>query len=250
MVDRLSDQIYAGKKEREKMEIVPNEKIEHADASKILAYGPSGSGKTKMIETLVPLGKVLVLDAEGGLLSIRGVKGIDVARILSVADLREAYSFLSKGGHDYKWVALDSISEISEMILVEAKGKIAERVAGGEKVDARQAYFMVLEDTVRICKAFRDLPMSLYFSCKQSVEKDESGSLAYTLGFPGNKLHTAIPYLFDTIFRMHVEKSENGEPRHLVQTRKDGASEAKSRGGKLNMFEPADLAAIVAKMKS
>lgn len=239
-LDRPADQIYGGKKEREKMQITPNEKIEHADASKILVYGASGAGKTTLIKTLVPLGKVLLLSAEAGLLSIRGVSGIDVATISSVQDLREAFSLLAKKDHSYSWVALDSISEIAEVVLTDAKEKAK---------DPRQAYGAVLEEVVRISRAFRDLPISVLFLAKEELTKSESGALLYSPGFPGTKLGVAIPYMFDIVARLVIATSEGKRVRFL-QTQPDGTSVAKDRSSKLSDAEPADLAAIVGKMKS
>lgn len=223
-----------------KLEIIPNERIEHADASKILVYGASGAGKTTLVKTLVPMGKVLLLSAEAGLLSIRGVTGIDVVKISTVADLREAYAHLAKSDHGYKWVALDSISEIAEVVLADAKATAK---------DPRQAYGTVLDECVRISRAFRDLPISVYFSCKEELTKSESGALLYAPGFPGAKLGIAIPYLFDLVLRLQV-KSDEGKRVRFLQAQPDGMSVAKDRSGKLADVEPADLGAIVGKMKS
>lgn len=223
------------------MEITANEKIEHVDQTKVLVYGAAGSGKTTLVKTLVPLGKVLLLSAESGLLSIRGVSGVDVVKISTVQDLREAYAFLAMGGHEYKWTALDSISEIAEVVLADAKTT---------SKDPRQAYGAVLDETVRISKAFRDLPISVYFSCKEELTKSETGALLYSPGFPGSKLGIAIPYLFDLVLRAIVKKDDAGKTTYLLQAKPDGAAIAKDRSGALDDTEPADLGAIVARIKA
>jgi len=83
----------------------------HANGVKILCYGQSGAGKTSLIKTLP---NPVVLSAEGGLLSIADAD-IPYLEITSMEDLRQAYSWVLES--EYKSVALDSISEIAEVVL-------------------------------------------------------------------------------------------------------------------------------------
>ena len=117
-----------------------------ANGVKVLVYGQAGAGKTSLIKTLP---NVVVLSAEGGLLSIQDAD-LPYLEITSMADLIEAYDWLSSGdGKKFQSVALDSISEIAEVCLNGEK-KIAK--------DPRQAYGSMQEQMAEVIRAFRDLP--------------------------------------------------------------------------------------------
>lgn len=61
---------------------------------KCLLHGFSGSGKTYSISTIP--GRVIVLSAESGLLSLKDFDNIDAIEINNINELREAYEFLKK----------------------------------------------------------------------------------------------------------------------------------------------------------
>lgn len=206
---------------------------------KICVYGTAGAGKTTLIKTLP--GKVLILSAESGLLSISDFDA-DVVEVKSIDDVRQAYSFLANGDHDYDWVALDSFSEICEVLLSEEKQKTK---------DPRQAYGAVIETGTALARAFRDLPLGVYFSAKSERTKDDAtGRVSASLSMPGAKLGAALPYLFDEVFYLFsATDKESGELERWLQTSGDQRADAKDRSGKLDQYEPANLADIVAKIR-
>ena len=75
----------------------------------VLVYGQSGVGKTTLIKTLP--GKVLILSAEAGLLSLRDTD-IEYVDIHAMDDLTEAYSYILSNINEYNCIVLDSLSEI------------------------------------------------------------------------------------------------------------------------------------------
>jgi phage nucleotide-binding protein len=207
---------------------------------KIVVYGDSGAGKTSLIPTLP--GKVLILSAESGLLSIQDYDA-DVIEVSSVDDVRDAYVFLKEGNHDYAWVALDSFSEICEVLLSEEKKKTK---------DPRQAYGAVIETGTALARAFRDLPLGVYFSAKaEKVKDDATGRVSASIAMPGAKLGAALPYLFDEVFYLFsATDKESGEVERWLQTTGDQRAVAKDRSGKLDQYEPADLSAIISKIRA
>lgn len=205
----------------------------------IVVYGQAGAGKTSLIKTLP--GRVLVVSAESGLLSLRGFDA-DVAEVATVDDLRAVHGVLAKGGHGYDWVAIDSLSEIAEIVLATEKAKTP---------DPRKAYGTLVDQMMAVCRSFRELPINVYMSAKAERMKDEStGRMLEVISMPGSKLTNQIPYLFDEIFRLAVGKNpDSGELIRMLQTAPEPTSDAKDRSGRLEHYEPADLGAVVAKIK-
>lgn len=212
------------------------------DGIKILVHGPAGAGKTSLCGTTG--GSTLIISAESGLLSLRAFD-IPVLEVKTLDQLYEAYQFVTDTdeGKAFQWVCLDSISEIAEVVLNHEK-KTAK--------DPRQAYGTLAEKMTDILRAFRDLPgRNVYFACKQERTKDEqSGAMLYFPSMPGNMLKQGVGYFFDEVFALRVEKDAKGNPTRWLQTNRDYNYEAKDRSGSLDMFEPADLSAIAAKIKA
>jgi phage nucleotide-binding protein len=207
---------------------------------KFLVHGPAGAGKTSLCATTGE--PTVIISAESGLLSLRGVD-IPVIEVKTLDQLYEAYDFVvnTEQGQSFKWVCLDSISEIAEVVLNHEK-KVAK--------DPRQAYGALGEKMTDLIRAFRDLPgRNVYFSCKQERAKDEqSGAMLYYPAMPGNMLKQGVGYFFDFVFALRIEKDAEGNPARWLQTSRDYNFEAKDRSGALDMFEPPDLGAIAEKV--
>jgi len=210
----------------------------HADGVKILVYGQAGAGKTSLIPTLP---SPIVLSAEGGLLSIAGAN-VPYIEIASAADLMEAYQWLTESAEaiQFQSVALDSISEIAEVVL-NAEKKATK--------DPRQAYGAMQEQMSDIVRAFRDLPgRNVFFSAKLEKSQDEMGRILYAPSMPGNKSGQSLPYFFDEVLALRVEKDGEGNTQRALMCDSDGLWAAKDRSGKLATWEAPDLGAIIAKI--
>ena len=209
-----------------------------ANGVKILVYGQAGAGKTSLIKTLP---SPIVLSAEGGLLSIQDAD-LPFIEIASMTDLQEAYKWLTESddAKAYKSVALDSISEIAEVVL-NAEKKATK--------DPRQAYGAMQEQMADIIRAFRDLPgRHVYMSAKLEKTQDEMGRVLYAPSMPGNKTGQALPYFFDEVLALRVEKDGEGNTQRALMCDSDGLWLAKDRSGKLDMWEAPDLSAVFAKI--
>jgi phage nucleotide-binding protein len=209
---------------------------------KFLVHGPAGAGKTSLCATTGE--PTVIISAESGLLSLSR-HDIPVIEVKTLDQMYEAYDFVanSEEGQQFKWVCLDSISEIAEVVLNHEK-KVAK--------DPRQAYGALAEKMTDLIRAFRDLPgRNVYFSCKQERTKDEqTGAMLYFPSMPGNMLKQGVGYFFDFVFALRVEKDGDGNPTRWLQTARDFSYEAKDRSGALDSFEAPDLAAIAAKVTS
>ncbi len=203
---------------------------------KILVYGQAGAGKTSLIPTLPA---PIILSAEAGLLSIKD-SGIPCYEIHSYDDMIEAYNFIYSN-QDYQSVAIDSLSEIGEVILN------AEKAANK---DGRKAYGEMADKLAEIIRRFRDLPgKHVYFTAKLDKVADEMGRLLYSPAAPGAKNALSLPYFFDEVLPLRVEKDPDGNPFRVLQCASDGIWQAKDRSGKLGMWETPDLGSIINKIK-
>lgn len=210
----------------------------HANGVKLLVYGNAGSGKTSLIPTLP---NPVVFSAEGGLLSIADAD-LPFVEVSSYDTLMEAYRWVTEADEakHFESIALDSISEIAEVVLNHEK-KVAK--------DPRQAYGAMQEQMADIIRAFRDIPgKHIYFTAKCEKATDESGRILYAPSMPGNKTGQQLPYFFDEVLALRVEKDAEGVAQRALMCDSDGIWQAKDRSGKLDTWEAPDLGAIIAKI--
>ena len=222
------------------MNITTTKALASASGIKVLVYGQAGAGKTCLCATTPDHAKTIILSAEAGLLSIAGAD-IAVIEIKSIQDLMDAYHWLTstEQGQSYDWICLDSISEIGELILSAAKKTVK---------DPRQAYAETQEKIEDMVRAFRDLHRNVYFTAKLESYQDDTGVVRYQPMLPGKKLGQALPYFFDEVFFLRVEKNTDGESVRYLQTAPDIKYHAKDRSGRLAERELANLAHIQQKI--
>jgi phage nucleotide-binding protein len=205
---------------------------------KLLVYGQAGAGKTSLIPTLP---NPIVLSAEGGLLSIQDAE-LPYLEITTMAELQEAYKWLTESAEaaQFESVAIDSISEIAEVCLNYEK-KVNK--------DPRAAYGAMQEQMADIIRVFRDLPAKhVYMSAKLEKTQDEMGRVLYAPSMPGNKTGQSLPYFFDEVLALRVEKDAEGNSQRALMCDSDGLWLAKDRSGKLESWEAPDLSMIIAKI--
>ena len=205
---------------------------------KILCYGAAGAGKTSLIPTMP---NPIVLSAEGGLLSIVDAN-IPYIEVGSMKSMEEAYEWLTESheAKDFQSVAIDSISEIAEIILGHER-KINK--------DPRAAYGAMIMQTSEIIRGFRDMPnRHVLMTAKLEKTQDEMGRVMYSTFMPGNKFGPQLPYFFDEVLALRVEKDGEGNIQRALMCNSDGLWEAKDRSGKLGAWEGPDLGAVISKI--
>jgi len=200
---------------------------------KVLVHGFAGVGKTSLCATAP---NPIILSAESGLLSLRK-HSIPVIEISTVEDLMEAHQWTlnSAEAAQFQTICIDSISEIAEVILANAKKQVK---------DPRAAYGELIEKTMATIRAFRDLQgKHVYMAAKMEPFKDETtGIVRYIASMPGAKLGGQVPYLFDEVFRLGIGKvPTTGQEYRFLQTQPDLQYDAKDRSGALDTLEPPDL---------
>ena len=209
----------------------------HRNGLKIVVFGASGSGKTTLIKTLP---NPVILSAEAGLLSINDAQ-IPYIEIRNVEDLMEAYKWASSSAEasQFESIALDSISEVGEVVLANEKRK---------NKDGRAAYGEMQTVMMDVLRAFRNLSgKHVYMSAKMEKAQDENGRVMYSPGMPGAKLAQQIPYIVDECYALRNEKDADGVIQRALMTESDGLWAVKSRG-KVEPWEAPDLGAIIRKI--
>lgn len=216
---------------------------------KMLVYGRAGLGKTVLCATAPA---PVILSAESGLLSLAPENierlfnyrvDIPVITITNVTDLTDAYQWLtsSKEADQFQTVCLDSITEIAEQVLANAKMQVK---------DPRQAYGELIEKMNMLVKLFRDLPgKHVYFSAKEEKNKDEAtGTVLFGPAMPGSKMAQQLPYLFDEVFHLGIANTDKGETYRYLRTAPDLQYDAKDRSGALAAIERPNLNEIINKI--
>lgn len=225
-----------------------------ANGVKCLLYGPSGMGKTVMMATLP---SPVLISAESGVLSLKKdnlirIYGADnpavcynmpIMKITCVEDLTEAYNWCagSAEARQFASIGLDSLSEIGEVVLNNAKRQVK---------DPRQAYGELIEKMETLIRLFRDLQgKNVAMAAKMEPTKDElTGIVKYGPAMPGAKLATKLPYFFDEVFRIGTNKDAQGANYRFLQTQPDLQYEAKDRSGALSPMEYPMFSSVFAKI--
>lgn len=205
-----------------------------------LVFGGPGSGKTQLLATTGE--STLIISAEGGLRTIKNAPdNIKTVKIEKIEDLNEIYEMLEEG-MDFKWVMLDSISEIAEKLLAKEKSLTK---------DPRGAYGELITKMSVALRGFRDLPnYNVIMVAKEVMTVDENTGLSsYQPMMPGAKLGQALPYMFDLVGAMKIGKTEDGIIYHYLQTSPDMSYRSlKYRGEGLNDIEEPNLGKLLRKL--
>ena len=206
-----------------------------------ILYGPSGVGKTYSAVTIP--GKTLILSAEKGLRTlVELAPDMDVAEINTIANMREAHSFLAES-KAYNTVFIDSLSEIGEMALAEAKAATK---------DGRQAYMLMADTIAAIIKAFNELPCTVIMVAQEErVSSEIRGQVDYLYApsIPGKSFMSKVPYKLDFVFCLRARMSDGDDKiERAFQTGPNGDYLAKSRSQRLDTFESADWSEIFKKL--
>lgn len=227
------------------MQLRSTQGIGAVNGVKMLVYGKAGRGKTTLCATCPA---PIILSAESGLLALSNYN-LPYAEIRTVDDLTEAFNWAqsSKEARQFQTICIDSISEIGEVVLANAK---AQKV-NGKLIDPRQAYGLLIDQMSTTIRAFRDLPgFHVYVSAKQEMIKDEQTGITLNgPSMPGTKLGPALPYHFDEVFHLDIGRDQATQKDYrFLRTQPDFQNDAKDRSGKLDAIEFPDLGNIIRKI--
>jgi hypothetical protein len=180
---------------------------------KALLYSHAGWGKTtQAVHYEKHYGPGFIISGEAGLSSIRSA-GIDYLPFSSFDGKVDAangiYSFVEVcrlimsaefKAAGYKWLMLDSLTELSDMVMAWSTLKAEQAAAdAGKKVNGFEKYGDYADKMLAACKFIRDLPYHVIISALAKETENENGDREIWPAVQGNKLQMQIPGIFDCV---------------------------------------------------
>jgi hypothetical protein len=191
-----------------------NTRDETTSFRKTLLVGQAGWGKTTQAKHYKRhYGKGFIISGEAGLSSIRN-EGIDYLPFSSfdgsVDDANGIYSFIhicrlinspEFKAAGYKWIMLDSLTELSDMVFSWADAKAtANAAATGKKQNGFEVWGDYKDRMVGACKFIRDLPYHVVLTALEKSSEDGNGETQYLPLLQGSAVQAQIPGIFDNVF--------------------------------------------------
>lgn len=212
----------------------------------MMIYGDSGAGKTLLSGTaafVAELSPVLFIDVEGGTHTIshfEDTASIDIVpdpsedRTFRWTDVQKIYDALYKGGHPYKTVVIDSLTEMQKLAMsnILGSGSKMEIDAIGNLPEFKE-WHTNTEQMRRMVRAFRDLPMNTIFTALADdiadprTAKSENPRFQKVPSFT-KRLRQEIPAFFDIVLYLY-SKAVGPNNVRWIQTDKDNNAVAKCR---------------------
>lgn len=207
----------------------------------LLVYGDSGIGKTVFAGSadLVPeMRPVLMVDVEGGAMSLlKFCPEVEVVRVKTWDELQELYAALYEGNHPYRTVIIDSLTEVQKFSMAQImKDVITLDPARDPDIPSLREWGKNIEQTRRMVRAFRDLPMNAIFTSLVKEDKDSKTGTVRKEPYLSGKLSKEVAAFLDVVVYMYVKNIQKGD--EIVRTRLllTGATDstvAKDRSGSL-----------------
>lgn len=181
-----------------------------ADFRKTLLYAHHGWGKTTQAKYYQEhYGPGYILSGEAGLASIKS-EGIDYNPFYSWDNKEEhaagRYSFMGLCNDmvhtpeflaKYKWIMVDSLTELSDMSFDHADAN-APLGKNGEK-NGFAVWGDHAANMISACKKIRDLPMHVIVTALAKQEEDANGQTHYWPMLKGQQTQKQLPGIFDCV---------------------------------------------------
>lgn len=207
----------------------------------MLIYGDSGVGKTLLAgssDAVVAMRPVLFLDVEAGVLTLRDkYPEVMAVRVTSWSQIQSLYEELyTKNELGIKTVVIDSLTEIQKFSMY----NIMSNLVRGEPerdpdVPGLREWAKNIEQTRRLVRAFRDLPVNVIFTALARTDKDNKGIVTKKPYLSG-KVADEVAAFLDIVCYLGVVplSQEEGEGfRRLLLTTSTDKLRAKDRTGLL-----------------
>lgn len=260
-----------------------------SNKTSLAIFGPSGVGKTSLLGTL-PADHTVCLDLEAGMKSVQDWPGASIPirsfvdfRDLAVliggpdpaADPNAWYSaqhhqharsvYAGSGVEEFlaskSIIFVDSITDLTRQAMVYAKQQpeaFSERTG---KPDVRGAYGLLGREVIQALKHLQHAPgKTVIFVGVLEKVTDEFNVTIWQPQMEGSKAGRELPGIVDQVISLHLFSrdaegsyvlDEKASERRLVcRAGNPYALPAKDRSGRLDLTEPPDLGALIAKINT
>jgi hypothetical protein len=253
----------------------------------MVIVGPSGVGKTSLLRTVSP-NTTLCLDFEAGLKSVQDWRGdsipirtfpdaLDIACLIggvnpaaspeqpfSEAHCRhvaQLYPELVQMIATKRLIFVDSITDLTRQAMDWAKTRPEAFSEKTGKPDVRGAYGLLAREVIGLLKHLQHAPgKSVIFVGILEKVTDDLNRTTWQPQLEGGKVARELPGIVDQVCTLSLFTPERegwrhapdrGEVRRLVcRAGNPFALPAKDRSGRLDVTEPPDLAALLAKINT
>ncbi len=255
--------------------ITAEERLAERKGVKLLMLGKSGIGKTSRLKDLDP-SSTLFIDIEAGDLAVTDWPG-DTIRPTSWPEARDLFVFLagpdkslppetafsqahyehvlSRYGDPaqlapYQTFFLDSITQLSRQCFAWCKtqpGAVSDRSG---KPDLRAAYGLLGQEMVGALTHLQHARgKNVVFVCILDERLDDYNRKLFVPQIEGSKTALELPGIVDEVVTLAEIKAEDGSAwrAFVTHTVNPYGFPAKDRSGRLELLEPPDLGALIAK---
>lgn len=199
-----------------------------------LVYGASGTGKTHLMGTLGELGRVLIIDIDQGIKTLRNAPDLKAAKwtdnITVVSfdkfkDLDEAYKLVDANDpkqwskkfgvpidQPFDWVAWDTWSEIQWYMLEELRSKDAAMKGNGLnfRQNVQIQHWGMMTDLNKLAvQHLRACKVNQVFTMQEKLDKDELSGQIYGGPAIHGKMVQEMPAYFDIVVHTYADLQGN-----------------------------------------
>jgi hypothetical protein len=250
-------------------------------------FGPSGGGKTTLLKTL-PEATTLCLDLEAGLKSVQDWRGdslplrtfadaVDIACLIGgINPAAEENAFFSEAHYNHlaaanpdlvkliaskRIIFVDSITDLTRQAMAWAKTRPEAFSEKTGNPDTRGAYGLLAREVIGLLKHLQHAEgKTVIFVGILERVTDDMGRATWQPQMEGGKAARELPGIVDQVITLSLfakngdgwrHDPERGEHRRLVcRSINPFSLPAKDRSGRLDVTEPADLGAVLAKINA
>lgn len=199
-----------------------------------LVYGASGTGKTHLMGTLGELGRVLIIDIDQGIKTLRNApdlkqagwtNNITVVSFDKFKDLDEAYKLVKANDpklwsqkfgvtitQPFDWIVWDTWSEIQWYMIEELRSKDSNMKGNGLNFRANiqiQHWGQVTDLNKLAVQQLRSCNVNQVFTMQEKMDKDELSGQIYGGPAIHGKMVQEMPTYFDVVVHTYTDLSGN-----------------------------------------
>ena len=265
-----------------------DERLSKAGAKTTMAiFGPSGVGKTSLLKTLPPA-EALCIDLEAGMKSVKDWPGesipvrtfadaIDIGCLVGgVNPAADPNGFFSEGHYQHvsqtypdlvqmiagkRIIFLDSLTDLTRQAMAWAKMRPEAFSEKNGKPDSRGAYGLLAREVIGLLKHLQHAPgKTVIFVGILERVTDEFNRTTWQPQMEGGKAGRELPGIVDQVISMSLFAADEDSWRHeperadirrlVCRAGNPFGLPAKDRSGRLDVTEPPDLGALLAKINS